>query len=159
MSTHSRKKSVVISATIFLAYLQISSSTCDSILGYECKQCWKNTFWSRHIEPEKNNRTQLHVSSVLGLMTWAGWFQWKVSGEMKPIRCLLFPCGSHILPTLQFLRFKFTSSRQLCSGRNDLRRLILEKRASCQWFHYTLARLQRIWTACESWSYLHPPQQ
>ena len=57
---------------------------------------------------------------------------------MKPIRCLLFPCGSHILPTLQFLRFKFTSSRQLCSGRNDLRRLILEKRASCQWFHYTL---------------------
>ena len=50
----------------------------------------------------------------------------------------LFPCGSHIPPSLQFTRFKFISSRQLCSGRNDLRRLILEKRASCQWFHYTL---------------------
>ena len=84
-----------------------------------------------------------------------GWFQWKVSGEMKPIRCLLFPCGSHIPPSLQFTTLRFISSRQLCSGRNDLRRLILEKRASCQWFHYTLARLQRIWAACESWSYLH----
>ena len=88
-----------------------------------------------------------------------GWFQWKVSGEMKPIRCLLFPCGSRMPPSLQFTTLRFISSRQLCSGRNDLRWLILEKRASCQWFHYTLARLQRIWTDCESWSYLHPPSQ
>ena len=57
---------------------------------------------------------------------------------MKPIRCLLFPCGSHIPPSLQFTTLRFISSRQLCSGRNDLRWLILEKRASCQWFHYTL---------------------
>ena len=63
---------------------------------------------------------------------------------MKPIRCLLFPCGSHIPPSLQFTTLRFISSRQLCSGRNDLRWLILEKRASCQWFHYTLARLHDL---------------
>ena len=57
---------------------------------------------------------------------------------MKPIRCLLFPCGSHMPPSLQFTTLRFISSRQLCSGRNDLRWLILEKRTSCQWFHYTL---------------------
>ena len=112
------------------------------------------TYWTWKKQQNTTPRQQCFGLNDLGWLISMESQWWDETNQ----NCL-FPCGSHIPPSLQFTRFKFISSRQLCSGRNDLRRLILEKRASCQWFHYTLARLQRIWTACESWSYLHPPQQ
>ena len=110
------------------------------------------TYWTWKKQQNTTPRQQCFGLNDLGRLISMESQWWDETNQ----NCL-FPCGSHIPSSLKFTRFKLISSRQLCSGRNDLRRLILEKRASCQWFHYTLARLQRIWTACESWSYIHPP--